>query len=314
MSPIPVLGDDLPGNMRELLRDRIDLIEFDANTSAADLARAVGLVTYGHPPIDGPLLDRCPALKVVSNHGVGVDHIDVAAATARNIPVGNTPGCLDRATADMTMALLLATARNIVRGDHFARGPEFLHYDPKVLIGWEVSGSTLGIVGMGRIGREVAKRARAFDMRILYHNRNRNAAAEAELGVEFRSLDELLDESDFVTLNCPLTPETKHLIGAEQLQRMKRSAILINMARGGVVDTDAITQALTDGVIAAAGLDVTEPEPLPRNHPLLGLDNVILLPHLGSASDRTRQRMVEMTVENLLAGIDGKPLPYRVVR
>lgn len=314
MSPIPVLGDDLPGNMRKLLRDRIELIEFDADTSAADLARAVGMVTYGHPLIDGPLLDRCPALKVVSNHGVGVDHIDVAAATARNIPVGNTPGCLDRATADMTMALLLATARNIVRGDHFARGPEFLHYDPKVLIGWEVSGSTLGIVGMGRIGREVAKRARAFDIRILYHNRNRSPDAEAELGVEFRSLDDLLAESDFVTLNCPLTPETKHLIGAEQLQRMKRSAILINMARGGVVDTDAITQALTDNVIAAAGLDVTDPEPLPRNHPLLGLDNVIILPHLGSASDRTRQRMVEMTVENLLAGIDGKPLPYRVVR
>ena len=239
-------------------------------------------------------------------------HIDVTAAVERNIPVGNTPGCLDGATADMTFALILATARNVVIGDRYARSPEFTNYDPSLMIGKEVHGSTLGIVGLGRIGKQVARRACAFDMRVLYHNRRRDPAAEAEYNAEFRTLDDLLAESDFVALNCPLTEETTNLISTPQFERMQRSAVLINMSRGAVVDTDALYVALSTGRIAAAGIDVTQPEPLPREHPLLKLSNLVLTPHLGSASDRTRRRMIEMSIENLRAGLAGQPLPNRV--
>jgi glyoxylate reductase len=298
--------------MLELLGERFEIVPLSNATSTDDYRRVEGVITYGHPSVKGDLLDRCPLLKVISNHGVGVDHIDLAAAAERNIPVGNTPGCLDRSTADMTMALILSVARNIVVGDRFARSREFTHYDPRILIGQEVSGSVLGIVGMGRIGKEVARRANAFEMRILYHNRHRDEAAERELGVRYADLEELLAESDFVTLNCPLTRQTQHMISSRQFEVMKRTGILINMSRGGVVDTQALYEALVSGQIAAAGLDVNEPEPLPRDHPLLKLENAIILPHLGSASNRTRQRMVEMTVENLLAGIEQRELPYLV--
>lgn len=309
---IPIMGDGLPQPLLELLGDGYHIYPWDESDSSQALTNSVGVITYGHPGVDGALMDRMPNLKVVSNHGVGVDHIVVADADARGIPVGNTPGCLDAATADMTIALLMASARNIVIGDHFARGPQFTHYDPSILIGHEVTGSTLGIVGMGRIGKEVAKRARAFDMPILYHNRRRDETAEAELGVEYRSLDDLLSESDFVALNCPLTTETTGLIGREQLELMKPSATLINMARGPVVKTDDLYEVLKAGRIRGAALDVTDPEPLPREHPLLTLDNLVIAPHLGSASHRTRQRMLEMTVENLAAGLAGNELPYRV--
>ena len=307
---IPIMGDGLPPVLREMLGPEFEILEWDESAKSTALARAVGIITYGHPHVGGELMDRVPNLKVVSNHGVGVDHIDVAAAKARKIPVGNTPGCLDASTADMTMALLLATARNVVVGDHFARSPEFTHYDPSQLIGYEVSGSTLGIVGLGRIGRQVAKRALAFDMKVLYHNRKRDEQAERELGVTYVSLDDLLRQSDFVSLNCPLTPETTNLIGKREFGLMKSTGILLNIARGPVVDHDALFAALNSKRIAAAGLDVTSPEPLPRNHPLLGLTNVVITPHLGSASNRTRNRMMQMTVENLRAGLEGKPLPW----
>jgi len=311
-SRFTILGDNLPPQLVEMLGSDIEIVNWTEATPDAELARCVAAVAYGHPRCDGPLMDRMPNLKVVSNHGVGVDHIDVAAATTRGVPVGNTPGCLDAATADMTMALLLAVARNVRIGDAYARSPQFTEYDPSILIGREVSGSTLGIVGMGRIGKQVAKRARGFDMEILYHNRNRDEAGERELGARYVSFHELLGESDFVTLNCPLSDETRGLIGREQFERMKLSAILINMARGPVVQTEALVEALTTGRIAAAGLDVTDPEPLPRDHPLLKLENVIIAPHLGSASDRTRRRMMEMTVDNLRAGLEGRELPWRV--
>ncbi|MCA9063471.1 MAG: D-glycerate dehydrogenase [Planctomycetaceae bacterium] len=310
MKPI-ILADPLPQMFLDLSNDALDIRPLDS-TSPDDLQSAVGIVTYAHPTIDGAFLDRCPQVRVVSNHGVGVDHIDVAAATQRNVAVGNTPGCLDASTADMTMALILSVARNVVTGDHFARGPEFTHYDPSLLIGQEVTGSTLGIIGLGRIGAEVAKRAAAFGMTLLYHNRNRRPELESSIGIRYASLPELLSESDFVSLNCPLTPETTGLIGTQQLSRMKRSGILINMARGPVVRTDDLYTALTDGTIAAAGLDVTDPEPLPRNHPLLNLKNVIITPHLGSASNRTRQRMIEITITNLHAGINSEPLMHQV--
>ena len=307
---IPIMGDGLPPALREMLGPEFEILEWDESAQSAALARAVGIITYGHPHVGGAIMDRVPNLKVISNHGVGVDHIDVAAAKMRKIPVGNTPGCLDASTADMTMALMLATARNVVVGDHFARSPEFTHYDPSQLIGYEVSGSTLGIVGLGRIGRQVAKRASAFDMKVLYHNRKRDEQAERELGVTYVSLDDLLRQSDFVSLNCPLTPETINLIGKREFGLMKSTGILLNIARGPVVDHDALFAALNSKRIAGAGLDVTAPEPLPRNHPLLGLTNVVITPHLGSASNRTRNRMMQMTVENLRVGLQGKPLPW----
>jgi glyoxylate reductase len=306
-----ILSDPVPPLFDELSNGRFEIRPLTTSTNS-DCEAAVAILVYGHPPVDGALMDACPNLKVISNHGVGVDHIDVAAATARGIPVGNTPGCLDAATADMTMALILSVARNVVVGDHFARSPEFDHYQPALLIGQEVTGSTLGIVGMGRIGAEVAKRANAFDMRVLYHNRNRRPEIEELLGAEFVSMDQLLRESDFVSLNCPLTPETTGLIGAKELLAMKSTGILINMARGPVVQTGALCDALTAGQIAAAGLDVTDPEPLPRDHPLLQLKNVIITPHLGSASNVTRMRMMQMTIDNLAAGVEGRELPNRV--
>lgn len=312
MDRIPVMADKLPSLFLELLGDNFEVLPWETSADSESLRRAKAFITYAHPRVDGTLLDLAPNLKIVSNHGVGVDHIDLAAAAERNIPIGNTPGCLDGATADMTFALILATARNIVIGDRYARSPEFTVYDPSLLIGKEVNGSTLGIVGLGRIGKQVARRATAFDMRVLYHNRRRDPVAEAEFSAEYRTLDDLLMESDFVALNCPLTAETTNLISTAQFAKMKSSAMLINMSRGAVVDTDALYAALRTGRIAGAGIDVTQPEPLPRDHPLLALDNLVIMPHLGSASDRTRQRMIEMTIENLRAGVSGKPLPNRV--
>jgi glyoxylate reductase len=269
--------------------------------------------TYGHPRVDGPLLDRLPGVRVISNYGVGVDHIVLADARQRGIPVGNTPGVLDGATADLGFALLLASARRLVEGDRYARSPEFTVYDPGYMLGREVHSQTLGIVGLGRIGRQVARRALGFDMRVLYFNRKRRPEVEAELGVQYASFSDLLAGSDYVMLTCPLTPETRGLIGREALAQMKPTATLVNIARGPVVDTQALTEALQQGKIAAAALDVTDPEPLPRGHPLLAQANLTIVPHLGSATTQTRQRMAEMSVDNLLAGLAGKPLPTPVV-
>ena len=230
----------------------------------------------------------------------------------RGIPVGNTPGILDGATADLAFALLLAVGRRVVEGDRYARGPNFLHYDPSFILGREIHDSTLGIIGMGRIGEQVARRCRGFDMTVLYHNRNRKPAAESALGVRYASRDELLAKADYVVLNVPLTPETRGLIGREELAKMKPTASLINVVRGPVVDTAALTDALRSRRIYAAALDVTDPEPMPRDHPILALDNIIITPHLGSATVETRRHMAERSMENLFAGLAGQPLPYCV--
>lgn len=309
---IPIMADGLPEIFHEALGERFEVLNWDTSEGSDAVARSVAIVSYAHPLADGELMDRMPQLKVISNHGVGVDHIDLFAAEEREIPVGNTPGCLDAATADMTMALVMAIGRNLRIGDNFARGPEFLHYDPSILIGQEITGSTLGIIGMGRIGKEVARRAAGFEMTVLYNNRNRDEAAEAELGVRYVTRDELLAESDFVALNCPLTDETTGMIGPAEFETMKTSAFLVNMARGPVVQTDALYTALTTGQIRGAALDVTDPEPLPRDHPLLDVENVIIMPHLGSASNRAREMMMNMSIENLEAGLAGEELPYRI--
>lgn len=310
MKPLVLVDVPLPPMICELMAPVCETGPWNDARGAGE--RVSGLFTYGHPPVGAALLDLLPLLKVVSNFGVGVDHIDLAAARARGIPVGNTPGAVDGATADLTFAILLACARNVVAGDRFARSERFTHYDPSILLGAEVHGSTLGIIGMGRVGRGVARRARGFDMRVLYHNRRRDIEAERELGVEHAALDDLLSRSHFVSLNVPLTPETRGMIGEWQLRLMRRDAILVNVARGGVVDHDALHRALRDGTIAGAAIDVTEPEPLPRDHPLLALENLVITPHLGSAAVRTRRRMAEMAVENLKAGLEGRKLPWEV--
>lgn len=307
-APPRVLADlPLAPAITDMLRDQVELLPWQ---SAGPID---AIYTYGHPLVDAALLDRHPGVRVVSNFGVGVDHIDVAAATARNIPVGNTPGVLDGATADMAFTLLLAAGRRLVEGDRYARGPDFLRYDPSYMLGREIHGQTLGIIGMGRIGAQVARRALGFSMRVLYHNRRRRPDIEQTLGVTFMPRDELLATADYVVLTVPLTNETRHLIGKAELAKMKPTSILINVSRGPVVDTAALTAALANRTIYAAGLDVTDPEPLPRGHPLLKLDNVTIAPHLGSATVQTRQRMAEMSIENLLAGLAGKELPWRVL-
>jgi glyoxylate reductase len=314
MTALPRVIADMPLDpvIEELLGGKVQLLPWQAAEEM--LPDVAAVYTYGHPITDAAMMDRLPGLKVISNYGVGVDHIDLPAAAKRNIPVGNTPGILDGATADMGFALLLAAARRLVEGDRYARSPEFTRYDPGYILGREVHGATLGVIGLGRIGRQVAQRARGFAMTVLFHNRRRDEEAEASLGVRYVSFSELLAESDYVMLCCPLTETTRGLIDRTALAQMKPTAILINLARGPIVDTAALTEALQERRIYAAALDVTDPEPLPRDHPLLLLDNVVIAPHLGSATEQTRQTMAEMSVENLLRGLAGQPLRFEVGR
>jgi glyoxylate reductase len=268
-----------------------------------------GLLCLLTDRIDGALMDAAgPQLKVISQMAVGYDNIDIAAATERGIPVGNTPGVLTEATADLTFALLLAAARRIVEGVNYIKAGEWKTWEPETLLGADLTGATLGIVGWGRIGQAVAKRASGFDMRIIAHSRS----PISEDGVKQVDFDTLLAKSDFVSLHTPLTPETRHLINREALRKMKRTAILINTARGPIVDQEALYDALTDGTIAYAALDVTDPEPMQPDHPLLSLPNATIVPHIGSASVRTRNRMAEIAADNLLAGLSGKPLRHQV--
>lgn len=309
--PRVVADGPLDVTIRGMLEGKVELLPWDVAREGSR-SPVDAIYTYGHPHVDGAMLDRLPGVRVISNYGVGVDHINLADAGARGIPVGNTPGVLEGATADLGFSLLLASARRVVEGDRYARSPEFVTYDPGYMLGREVHGSTLGVIGLGNIGRQVARRARGFDMRVLYHNRNRRHVVEAELGVEYVALDALLARSDYVMLTVPLTDETRGLIDAAALAQMKPTATLINIARGPVVETAALLEALKSGVIAAAALDVTDPEPLPRDHELLRLNNVIITPHLGSATVETRRRMAELSVANLMAGLNGEPLPCRV--
>jgi glyoxylate reductase len=262
--------------------------------------------------IDGDLLDAAgPQLRVVSQMAVGVDNIDVEACTRRRIPLGNTPGVLTEATADLTLALLLSTARQLVPAAEAVKAGRWRTWVPMAFTGPDVYGSTVGIIGLGQIGLAVARRLVGFNAHILYHSRRPTPAA-SEVGATFVDLDTLLAESDFITLHCPLSPETRHLINAERLRKMKPTATLINCSRGDVVEQKALIEALRQGDIAYAGLDVTSPEPLPADHPLLTLPNVTVLPHIGSASITTREKMATMAAQNLLAGLRGERLPHCV--
>jgi glyoxylate reductase len=268
-----------------------------------------GLLCTVTDRIDRELLDRAPNLKMIANNGVGYDHIDVGAATCRGIPVSNTPGVLTDSTADLTFALILAVARRIAEGDRMVREGRFRFWAPFQFLGFDVSGKTIGIIGLGRIGKAVARRAAGFGMKVIYFCRSRiDPSQERELNVVYASLDELLREADFVSLHVPLHSETRHLIGGRELALMKPSACLVNAARGPIVDEKALVEALRSGEIAAAGLDVYENEP-ELSPGLADLSNVVLVPHVGSATIETRTRMASMAAENLLTGLKGEHPP-----
>jgi lactate dehydrogenase-like 2-hydroxyacid dehydrogenase len=267
--------------------------EFVAHTREAE-----GLLSQLTEKVDEALFEVCPGLRAVSNYAVGVDNVDLAAATARGIPVGHTPGVLTEATADLTFALMLAAARRLSDAERAIRAGGW-GWEPDFLLGHDVHGAVLGLIGLGRIGSAVARRAEGFSMEVLYTSRNGGVP-----------LEELLERSDFVSIHAPLTPETRGLIDETALRRMKHSAILVNTARGPIVDTNALVRALNQGWIAGAALDVTDPEPLPTEHPLLLCPNLTIAPHIGSATHATREAMAEMAVDNLLAALRGERMPH----
>ena len=307
---------------RRIMQEALDLIDQSAQMevwpdeeppSPAVLrekaADADGILTNIMDRVDVPLLDAAPQLRVVSQLAVGLDNVDVAEATRRGIPVGYTPGVLAKATADVAFALLMSAARRIGESERWVRDGQWtLAFHPLRWLGVDIHEKTLGIVGMGQIGLEMARRGRGFDMNIIYHSRSRRPDLEEKHGLTFVDLPTLLAESDFVSLHVPLTAETRHFIGEAELRQMKSTAILVNAARGPVVDSKALFTALKEGWIYAAGLDVTDPEPIPADDPLLTLENVVIAPHVGSASLASRGAMCMLAARNLVAGLEGKPL------
>ncbi len=269
-----------------------------------------GLLSLLSDRVDTTLMDAAPKLKVISNLAVGYDNIDITEATKRGIQVGNTPGVLTETTADIAFTLLMAAARRVVEADRHVRKGQWKTWGPMILLGQDIHHATLGIIGLGRIGIEIAKRARGFNMNVLYHDVVRNEEAERQLGVKYISeLNELLSTSDFISVHVPLLPGTHHLIGASEFAVMKPTVVFINTSRGQVVDQKALYEALRLGKIFAAGIDVTEVEPISIDDPLLILENVVITPHIASASVHTRKNMALMAAENLLAGLRGEVLP-----
>lgn len=313
--PKVLLTGRIPDGVMAVLRDTCNV---ESNTEDRPWERKEllerigdkkGLISMITDDVNRELLDRAPHLGMIANMAVGYNNVDVQAATARGIPVSNTPGVLTDATAELAFALILATARRVAELDRRTRAGEFKWWAPMQFLGSEVTGKTLGIIGLGRIGQAVARRARGFDMRILYHNRSRmESSSEDSMGVEYADLDNLLAESDFVSLHVPLTKETQYLIGAKELARMKPTAYLINTSRGPVVDERALVRVLRERKIGGAGLDVYEHEPALAPG-LADLDNAVLLPHVGSGTLETRTRMASLAVENLLAGLRGDVPP-----
>jgi glyoxylate reductase len=302
----------LPGDAIERLAVDADVDLWPLDTPPGNLSLreraqdADGIVCLLTDRIDARLIDGAARLKVISNVAVGYDNIDVAAATKRGVPVGNTPGVLTETTADLAWALMLAVARRIVEAERFVREARWRTWDPGLLLGRDVHGATLGIVGYGKIGRAMARRSRGFGMRVVFTSRT---PGDDGAGAQPVTLDDLLQASDFVSLHVPLTPETHHMIGESQLRAMKPSAVLINTARGAIIDQRALVLALEQGWIGGAGLDVAEVEPVPPGDALMRAPNVVLLPHIGSASHATRERMANMAVDNCLAGLRSERLP-----
>lgn len=310
--PLVAVTRDIPDAGLDILREHCEVRlwreEMPPTPDQLDelLDDVTGVLTLLDDTITADVLTRHPEIRVISNFAVGFDNIDVEAATARGVAVCNTPDVLNGATAEFALALLMATARRIVEADTYIKNGRWHTWGPRVLLGQNVVGSTLGIVGFGRIGRELARMVAGFDMRILATVRTIDPSAEREFNVTFVSLDELLAESDFVSLHVALNDDTLHLIGARELALMKPTGILINAARGRVVDTDALVAALQDGTIQAAGLDVSDPEPLPVDHPLVQLPNCVIAPHIASATVETRNNMAILAADNLIAVLTGE--------
>ena len=308
----------LPGEALGRLGRHVDLHVWEGalppsrDDLLAEAALAEGLVTLLTDQVDASLLAAAPGLRAVSNVAVGYDNIAVPACTARRIPVGHTPGVLTETTADFAFALLMGLARRVAEADAYVRAGKWRTWSPTLLLGTDVHGATLGIVGLGAIGVAVARRARGFGMRVLYVSRQPRPELEAELGVQRVDTATLLAESDVVSLHMPLSPATRHWLGRAELAAMKPGALLVNTARGGVVDQDALIEALREGHLGGAALDVMDPEPLPGDSPLLTLPNVLLAPHIASASHATRGRMASMAVDNLLAALEGRRPPHCV--
>ncbi len=305
----------LPGGALERLAQRVDLEVWPESGApgpealAEATAGAEGLLCLLTDRVDRVLFERCPGLRVVSSCSVGLDHIDLETATRLGIPVGYTPGVLAQTTADLAFALLLASARHVVEADRAVRsgGWTWEHrWDPAAFLGKDVHGATLGILGLGAIGRAVAHRAQGFGMRVLGWSRSGRAVN----GVESSSFEGLLTEADFVSVHVALTPDTRGLLDAAAIGRLKPGAVLVNAARGGILDESALAAALESGRLSSAALDVFESEPLALDSPLLRAPNLVLTPHIGSASVATRTRMADLSVENLLAGIEGRVMPH----
>jgi glyoxylate reductase len=295
----------LPGGALDRLgtRHSVEVWPEPSPPPAAALAERVldadGLLALLTDSVDSALIASAGRLRAIANYAVGTDNVDLDAATAAGIPVGNTPDVLTDATADLAFALLLAAARRLPAAEAAVHAGGWRTFRPDAFLGRDVAGATLGVVGYGRIGRAVARRAGGFGMDVLHSSRS-----------DGTPLGELLERSDYVSLHAPLTPQTRGLIGAEELRRMKPTAILVNTARGELVDSAALEAALRDGEIAGAALDVTDPEPLPADHPLLGAPNVLVVPHIGSATETTRAKMADMAVDNLLAALGGERMPW----
>ncbi|MGE7760976.1 2-hydroxyacid dehydrogenase [Peribacillus sp. NPDC097895] len=270
-----------------------------------EMKEVEGLLCLLTEQIDESLIEKATNLKIIANMAVGHNNIDVISATKRGVMVTNTPGVLTETTADLTFGLLLATARRLMEAEDYLKSGKWETWSPMQLTGQDVYGATMGIIGLGRIGEALAKRAKGFDMNLVYFNRSRKYEQEKELGIEYLPLEKLLQISDFVCVMLPLTQETAYMIGKEQLELMKGTAVLINTARGGIIDEKALYKALKNREIWAAGLDVFEEEPIPVDHPLLTLPNVVTLPHIGSASIATRLKMATLAVQNLMEGLAG---------
>lgn len=305
----------IPEKGLELIRDScdMDLWQAELPPGREELLQHVrgvdGLLCLLTEQIDGEVMDEAgPQLKVISNHAVGFDNIDVMAATTRKIPVGNTPEVLTDATADFAFALMMAVTRRIPEGERYIHAGKWKTWGPLTLLGGELTGATLGLIGFGRIGKAMARRAVGFDMRVIYYDPN-ETKPNPDLKASPVDFETLLEESDYVSLHAPLTPDTHHLIDSEALSKMKSNAVLVNTSRGPVVDPEALYEALKEKRIFGAGLDVTEPEPLPLDSPLLTLDNIVITPHIASASKETRAKMAWMAARNLIAGVKGEPLP-----
>lgn len=299
-SALALLGERCTLDYRDI-EEKLDDAAFFAGLELAD-----GLMIYSRHKISADVLDRAPRLRIVSNIAVGYDNLDLNELTARGIMATNTPDVLTETTADLTFALMMAAARRIPEADRYVKDGRWNEWLPSLMLGKDVHGAVIGIVGMGRIGEAVARRAKGFGMRILYHNRTRKEEAERSLGAEYAGLDDLLRRSDYVVVMTPLTPETTGLIGERELAFMKPDAILINTSRGRVVDEQALIHALSERRIAGAGLDVYAVEPVSRDNPLLSMPNVVTLPHIGSATRETRENMALKAARNMLAGLFGE--------